>query len=152
MLRRIPIFHGRVQHAHKDQLWVKVYESTLSSSPPVTRLYITALCPFAAVGDWEQAKDLLEKMRLRGCKPDGGSFAALIAALHAGGQWQHALQTLDRMQVRRVLTSDSQAEALSVPASTGHRVTGPALCIVPWSMSDGTVMLRNIYLTERIDP
>lgn len=54
----------------------------------------------AVVGDGEQAKDLLEKMRLRGCKPDGGSFAALIAALHAGGQWQHALQMLDRMQVR----------------------------------------------------
>jgi pentatricopeptide repeat protein len=51
-----------------------------------------------AVGDWEQAKDLFEKMRLRGCKPDGGSFAALITALQAGGQWQHTLQTLDRMQ------------------------------------------------------
>ena len=39
-------------------------------------------------------------MRLRGCKPDGGSFAALIAALQVGGQWQHTLQTLDRMQAR----------------------------------------------------
>ena len=81
------------------------------------------------MGDWEQAKDLLEKMRLRGCKPDGGSFAALLAALHAGGQWQHALQTLDRMQVRCMLTTDSQAMALSMPPSTGHRVTRLAFLI-----------------------
>ena len=82
-----------------------------------------------AVGDWEQAKDLLEKMRLRGCKPDGGSFAALIAALHAGGQWQHALQTLDRMQARALLNPDSQPWplALSVPAPVNVIVIGLAL-------------------------
>ena len=59
------------------------------------------LCAQWATGS--RRRILLEKMRLRGCKPDGGSFAALLAALHAGGQWQHALQTLDRMQVRCML-------------------------------------------------
>ena len=68
-----------------------------------------------AAGDWEQAKDLLEKMRLRGCKPDGGSFAALIAALHAGGQWQHALQTLDRMQARPLPLALDQWEFSTLP-------------------------------------
>lgn len=53
-----------------------------------------------AAQDWEQAAELFDKMRQRGCKPDGASFTALIVALQAGGQWCRALQTFDRMQVR----------------------------------------------------
>ena len=69
----------------------------LTGWDPAGHAYAAAISACATGGEWRRAVSLFDSMLASAIQPDVVSCTALISALAADGQWQHAERALQWM-------------------------------------------------------